>query len=389
LPKTNCSSSVTTNEYKQFHGNVTLAKDSFPPSLSKQSHQLPQQQQQQQHLDGATTKSQKEQSIGIKWEPNIDIRNMKFGPSFLSNEKRSKCSSFAVSARERESFPDKDMFGAVTDDASLNNNKLRDNGLLSNASQACLSPNPSVWTPYSVQNSDGNDFVHNSNGSASCFSMKNNSARKRKKVGPLMAELRSLRGSIEGDWVRFQSGTYPYRDPSKRRLDVNDPRNRAEYYVDVTILSEPRSWSREGKKIVFLGYIHNKVRIKKRNEIVAHSSCSQSMRFRMPSQSIAAINTGTAQATSRTSETNDNGAYQHDPPYHAWICFMRDTVREQRITQKTQLRIYNAVIVSKDCFLSSSFPTVLCTQLCEPYPSTLPPLPEVLSTCDSALNLPS
>jgi len=37
LPKTNCSSSVTTNKYKQFHGNVTLANDAMISTRSLSS----------------------------------------------------------------------------------------------------------------------------------------------------------------------------------------------------------------------------------------------------------------------------------------------------------------------------------------------------------------
>jgi len=70
--------------------------------------------------------------------------------------------------------------------------------------------------------------------------------------------LHSIRGSVEADRARFNSGNYPYRH-SERRHDVNDPRIRAETVMDVTVMSHPTPLGGSGGSALVVGYVYQHV----------------------------------------------------------------------------------------------------------------------------------
>jgi hypothetical protein len=178
---------------------------------------------------------------------------------------------------------------------------------------------------------------------------KKRSAITKLKAGPLMKRLRALRSALDGDRVRFQSGMYPF---TNRRFDLSDPRNRATSYMDVSVVGEPVPWS-ENERVTVLGFIH-------RNE---------------------------------KTQTSDNDASiigAQKSACFAWFCFTFETAREQKLCKGSQLRIYNAISlpsktaiqidglgedhVVKDRICNQ---TIICTQLCESYPDSLPNLPSI------------
>lgn len=152
--------------------------------------------------------------------------------------------------------------------------------------------------------------------------------------GRLCKRLQSLRDTVRGDKIRFQSGQYPF---SVASLDMNDPRNRATSELDVTLLETSGMSNRESQKVLMLGFVHH--------------------------------------AT---------GGLSHLMSQFSWICFACDTARELTLQNGSQLRIYNAVSMELSgplcCSPSSQYPTIkwtiLATTLCEPYPTELPQLPD-------------
>jgi hypothetical protein len=152
--------------------------------------------------------------------------------------------------------------------------------------------------------------------------------------GRLCKRLQSIRDTIRGDKMRFQSGQYPFSVVS---LDMNDPRSRATSVLDVTLVETSGMSYLESQKVLMLGFVHH--------------------------------------ATGRLS---------HLTSQFAWICFTCDTARELMLEQGTQLRIYNSLsmeLSGRFCGSSSStFPAVktmiLATTLCELYPRELPQLPD-------------
>ena len=201
-----------------------------------------------------------------------------------------------------------------------------------------------------------------SNGSApnSGKQQRKRNKSKKLKAGPLMQRLRTLRSAVDGDCVRFQSGMYPFAQSASKRYDLTDPRNRATSYMDVSIVAEPVTWN-NNDRVTVLGFVHAHVK----------------------SKSLA-----------KAADVDTRGFRN---AWFAWLSFTFDTAREQKLRQGSQLRIYNAIIVpSKESVqidgLKISLPeedrccaqTVLCTQLCEPYPDSLPPLPSVMETNSGA-----
>jgi hypothetical protein len=158
-------------------------------------------------------------------------------------------------------------------------------------------------------------------------------------TGRLSKRFGVIRDAVKGDRIRFQSGQYPF---SKTSLDTNDPRNRAKTYVDVTVLGESTGWD---QRVTVLGYIHSLVVVSKESQPEENDPTSQ----------------------------------------FAWICLGYDTAREQKIGRGSQLRIYNAVPVRLTVPLTKADPEnpsssvkwiILSTELCEPYSSLLPKLPD-------------
>jgi hypothetical protein len=83
-------------------------------------------------------------------------------------------------------------------------------------------------------------------------------SKRRKTKGPLTKLLHITRVSLEADCARLRSGSYPYRPFEMRKHDVNDPRNRADTIMDVTVLEYPAPFaaSKEDFMVVALGLVH-------------------------------------------------------------------------------------------------------------------------------------
>lgn len=213
-------------------------------------------------------------------------------------------------------------------------------------------------TPRILQKFNLNSNAANSAGSGN-GSTPNSGNRRRKrnasiklKAGPLMKRLRALRSAVDADRVRFQSGMYPFGQSASRRFDLSDPRNRATSYMDVSIVGEPVPWEENGR-VTVLGFIHA-------NE-------------KLPSSNDDACLVGT--------QISD---------CFAWLTFTYETAREQKLCQGSRLRIYNSIIVPTKAPIQvdglgvehevedrTCNQTVICTQLCEPYPDSLPTLPSI------------
>lgn len=171
------------------------------------------------------------------------------------------------------------------------------------------------------------------------------------KAGPLSKRLKVLRDAVKGDSVRFQCGQYPFS--AKVAFDMNDPRNRAKSYMDVTVMADSCPWAKDSsQRLTVLAYIH------------------------------------THEPTTTTTQTQQAAAV--DAAFDckkcmAWLCFSFETAREQNLRIGSELRIYNAVVIPVASKIDATYHVdfiVLCTQLCEPYPALLPKLPEVASiTC--------
>lgn len=139
--------------------------------------------------------------------------------------------------------------------------------------------------------------------------------RRQLKKGPIAKRLQRLRDESRGDWLRLQSGQYPF---SLKRSDRNDPRNRATSTCDITILGTPIGI---GKLVVALCYIQ-----------------------------------------SWESVSDDSS----DPQGLAWAAFAVDTARQTNLAPGLELRVYNAVAVALEGNITVM---MLCTQLSERYPS--------------------
>eukprot|EP00957_Ditylum_brightwellii_P142619 10866313-Ditylum_brightwellii.AAC.1 len=84
-----------------------------------------------------------------------------------------------------------------------------------------------------------------------------------------MQQLRTICSTIIGDCAQFQSGSYPFRGGERGRTsssyrrhsggDMNDPRNRATSYMDVTIIGEqPIPWAVSTCAAYVHSYVENK-----------------------------------------------------------------------------------------------------------------------------------
>ena len=200
-------------------------------------------------------------------------------------------------------------------------------------------------TPRILQRFNQNSSAAYSAGSSNGSTPKRKQSKKLK-AGPLMRRLRALRSAVEDDTIRFKSGVYPFAQTANRRFDLNDPRNRATSYMDVSIVRDPVSWDEHERKITALCFIHN-------SENVSTSA-------------------------------DDNTADEESRRF-AWISFHYDTAREQNICKGSMLRMYNTVSVpssepmqidglGEECIVDDRCcdKTILCTRLCEPYPGFSP-----------------
>jgi hypothetical protein len=197
--------------------------------------------------------------------------------------------------------------------------------------------NPMVWRP---------TWFQDRNGVTSPIAAKRSRGTS-SEPGPLLKRLQAIRQSVQGDMVRLSSGQYPF---SLRQLDRNDPRNRANTVMDLTILGNP-SVAGDQSLVTLPCFVHNWMKV--------------------------------------TSDSDRTFQVVDIPKQQASIMFTCDTIHEQSIGHGSQLRVYNAIyipirqpLVTHTCDALTANPTfpdedgvIVCTQLCEPYPkSILPPL---------------
>ena len=249
-----------------------------------------------------------------KWERHVNLREMEFAPAFISS-------------RPSNANTGGGMGLSIQDDVVLT-----PNGRQPPSQSGGVTP-----VRFNLDGSNAGDGNMASSISATpCLSGKR--SRKRSKAMGLSKLLRDVRSASDGDCMRLKSGaSQAHRDLAKRRrmTDVSDPRNRAAYSIDVTLLGDSIPWEGGIKRTTILGYIHS-TRVQKANDAIA-------------------IGLPKAEA-------------------FAWIILDYDTVNEKRVARGTQLRIYGpTVIPSHEGLLS----TIACTKVCEQYPVDLPPLSAV------------
>jgi hypothetical protein len=212
---------------------------------------------------------------------------------------------------------------------------------------------------------------------------RNKVSRKRKRnKGPLSRILHSIRGSVEADRARFHSGNYPYRQPERRRHDVNDPRNRAETIMDVTVMSHPTPLGGSTESAFVVGYVHQ--HIKNDSMIQTMRIVGRSRHFRHAASELKFNVDNSGAGIDHLNEKNDD-LYAKAPAF-SHICFTRDAFLDLGIGIGSQVRIYNTRIISHEVLSSVQEieaiskevdvqSTVVCTHLCEVYPDELTPLP--------------
>jgi hypothetical protein len=201
--------------------------------------------------------------------------------------------------------------------------------------------------------------------------------RGRKTKGPFTKLLHMTRVSLEADCARLRSGSYPYRPFEMRKHDVNDPRNRANTIMDVTVLGHPAPLaSCEDVMVVMLGFVHNYV--ENRMKLRTIRTPGRSRRVCHGSSPTGGLKEGGMDASFDVDKEPldmDKISLVHTPTKE-WLCFRRDTCADLGIVKGIQLRIYNPYCISLGNS-SSIIPVnavVVCTGLCEAYPSDLPPL---------------
>ena len=162
--------------------------------------------------------------------------------------------------------------------------------------------------------------------------------RKKKFLGLISGELRNLKASINSKCSRLQSGCYPFSTNGNKK-DVSDPRNRVESYMDVTIVQMLETKKTNNHDLA-LAYIHRHIVSKKK-------------------------------------ESDNIPVNRNEGFVEALFCI--ETTRSISIRPRIQLRIYDAMLISRkgqaeQPSIFSILGTLICTQLCEQYPSSMPPL---------------
>lgn len=186
------------------------------------------------------------------------------------------------------------------------------------------------------------------------------------KTGPWTKRLAALKSTQTNDAMKLQ---HPGMNRHCVSFDLNDPRKRAKYFTDVTILTSdeeyhggnPKSWS---------------------------LAASGTATFGDPSLLTVLCHIHQhARSTSRGSESSSSSGEMVSKAF-AWISFTRTTARNIGLRKGIELRLYDAVLLpvrriiafeggspdpvegEMDCrFL------VICTQLCETHPGKLDPVP--------------
>lgn len=367
------------------------------------------------NLSSAGTRTPSDESFRSTSWPKFDKQNGKdrgidhdivkasFGPSFLNNKKRKRPTMDTVVDDDNCSTDGNLQFRASLDRPVSPSANKNDSYHFTDMKKDAIFATP---RPTRIKTSAGSNSLGkspNSGGSLSTGKRNGQSPqRRKKKIGPLSRMLQSIRGSIEADWVRF--GTYPYRPQAERKRDVNDPRNRAESFMDVTILGQPverrpgNSTSATGTalnsssnanymytytpdKVVIKGLIHSFVRNESRMK--SGRVPRRAKRFRFIASPDLAASAGEVNPTD-DSDTNQKDLVSPDTlqvlettPSYAWLCFTRETFAELGIDDGFQLRVYNARTIDISSFSASkekTYPFVACTRLCEVYPKDLPTL---------------
>ena len=311
-------------------------------------------------------------------ESNDDDLEPSFGPSFLSNKKRK--------IPRMDNVADDEDGG--DDDMNIDHNGGTDN----NDNDGGTTRNRMHRNePYGTPRRDGtstrtaNSSNSNNNNTFTDGAFRNSpqpvtpkkSARKSKKSkGPFSRMLHSIRASSEADRARFHSGNYPYRHPDKRRHDVNDPRNRAETIMDVTVMSHPAPIG-SGESASIVAYVHQHV--KNDTKIQTMRMPGRSRRFRHVASELRSDDDADADAGIDTNDDDDDSSRLMETEGYALVCFTRDLFVDLGIEVGSKIRIYNAQIINREVVSSGSGeiqgrPVVVCTNLCEVYPSELPPL---------------
>lgn len=264
----------------------------------------------------------------------------------------------------------------------------------------------------SKKNGSINNDYTNDNNSLKYRRQKQHVIRKGKgsKEGTLMKQFRSIRNHISANCIRLRSGSYSFGNS-----DINDPRNRAKLYIDISIInieSTPVPFthgfmeSNNGVFSMFLAYVHNLNQRDDKKKNWSNMAVSSKLkggevkrRTNPLSKSVEPLH-NQQNLESRalhldhgygrsTTNVYSSGKKKFNPHF-AWICFSASTLHEQKIKKNSRLRIYDCVIINNTSLRHIPYdekeaqvlhpdllPTIVCTKLCEAYPSSLPPLKQV------------
>ena len=258
-------------------------------------------------------------SSSSKWERHVNLSEMEFAPAFISSRPFDANTGAAMGL-------------SIQDDVALTPNGHQSH------SQGNQGVTPVRFNLDGTNTGDGSMDANMASSISATPCLSGKRSRKRAKAMGLTKLLRDIRSASDGDCMRLKSGaSQAPRDLTRRRrmTDVSDPRNRATYHIDVTLLGDPIPWEGGIKRTTILGYVHS-THIQKADEIIAHM---------LPK----------AEA-------------------FAWVILDYDTINEKRVGRGTQLRIYDPSLIPSPEDLPS---TIACTKVCEPYPTDLPPLSSV------------
>lgn len=306
-----------------------------------------------------------------------------FGPQFLSNRGR-----HTTHILKDKIIVDDDDDDIVKHNPSIqgehqHKNREHQQGHDTRKGLITMSPRPNNTYPHDNNGhptSANSDYSPYSN--SPYFRTRGTTSRKRRKkqVGNLTKLLHSIGNSIESDWVRFQSGSYPYRDLNDRQMDFNDPRNRAETVLDITVLGYPVPFISHSDKVAVLACVHSYSTNVSKGRVTNIQSTKRTGRFRHTTSSGMAVTQCSLASIERDKLRSREDQHHHDVdeyssyvPRNVWLCFTRETITEHSINVGTELRIYNTIIFNVS-LSSKQLPVVLCTRLCEPCPKKLPPM---------------
>lgn len=266
-----------------------------------------------------------------------------FGPTFLSKKKRKSLDQDIIDVEEQTNTQSPTR-------SKLSNTPRSKDGTCTSSIQ---------WS------------VHGSNGGTASTSPYQTPPRSSKKSqGPLSRLLNSMRRSIDADSVRLQSGLFAYQPEDAKRFDVNNPRNRAETIMDVTVIGDHlKPFVNDEAKVVVLGYVHNFLKNKRMIQTLQMPSRVGKIR------NIAAPHTNTTICNDCEEEGAHGNMDLFNNPTFMLICLTRENYSELSVCDGKQLRLYNPIIVQS--FGSTRFSIVVGTRLCEVRPVELPHLPKV------------